>query len=97
MEILEISRFFLIGVLGENIVFENKIVLEEQNGINSVKNIGLVFFQGEYVIDKDNSVKQIFKLVDKNVFVVKGFVFFFELRGSNLQEGFIGENDSLEK
>lgn len=29
MEILEISRFFLIGVLGENIVFENKVVLEE--------------------------------------------------------------------
>lgn len=97
MEISEISRSSSTGAPGENTVSENKTVSEEQNGTNSVKNTALVSPQGEHVTDKDNSVKQTSKSVDKNVPVVKGPAFPPELRGSNLQEGSTGENDSSEK
>lgn len=97
MEISEISRSSSTDAPGENTVSENKTVSEEQNGTNSVKNTALVSPQGEHVTEKDNSVKQTSKSVDKNVPVVKGPAFPPELRGSNLQEGSTGENDSSEK
>lgn len=96
MEISE-SRSSSTGAPGENTVSENKTVSEEQNETNSVKNTALVSPQGEHVTEKDNSVKQTSKSVDKNVPVVKGPAFPPELRGSNLQEGSTGENDSSEK
>lgn len=99
MEISEISRSSSTGAPGVNTVSENKTVSEEQNETNSVlkKNTALVSPQGEHVTEKDNSVKQTSKSVDKNVPVVKGPAFPPELRGSNLQEGSTGENNSSEK
>lgn len=97
MEISEISRSSSTGAPGEETVSEDKTVSEEQNRTSSVKNTDLVSPQGEHVTDKDNSVKQTSKSVDKNVPVVKGPAFPPELRGSNLQEGSTGENDRSEK
>lgn len=98
MEILETSRSSSTGDPGENTVSEDKTVSEEQNGSNSVKNTALVSPQGEHVTDKDNSIQQTSKSVDKNVPVVIGPAFPPELRGSNLQEeSSTGENKSSEK